>query len=231
MTWLASRLAQERSSPSDALRVLIFTCARDAGLARLATKTIPRGWSVAWVVDGTDAGIKVPGGVELIVAPFKRGSVLNGPGACLGIASTLCREADRFGRVAKVDSDCLLVRPDQLAHGGLAGMPRAKPNGAVYGLAYALDRTAAKAALSGILGAIADGSRLGGEDEEVTSRAGTTDGAWPKGSMWQSWHNGKLPPAECYAIHCGLPSKRHLGPGFVEKEMVRLGSALGLWKR
>lgn len=213
------------------MRVAIFTCGRDAGLAELATKTIPADWDVAWVVDGRDAGLVAPRGVEVVEAPFNRGQTLNGDAACLGVARFLAGEAERFGRVAKVDSDCLLVQPDFLLAGELAGMRHKAKAGAVYGLAYAMGQTAARNALWGILEAIAAGSRLGGEDEEVTSRACAGGGILPIGSFWQSRQDGKTPPPGCKAIHCGILAKGGRDQQATRRDMQRLGDLLGLWRR
>jgi hypothetical protein len=213
------------------VRVCLFTCRRDAGKARLATRSIPPGWSVAWVVDACDAGLEPPAGVEVLVEPFPRGHNLNGPAACLGIAKVLSREADRFGRVAKMDSDCLLVQTDWLAAGDMAGMRHASVKGAVYGLAYALSRTAAARALEGIQGAISRGVQLRGEDTEITARAKAGGGVLPIGSFGESKHRGKLPPPQAVALHCGSTLYAPREGDAVEKEMLRLGNALGLWRR
>lgn len=209
----------------------MFTCARDAGKAAQATRAIPAGWSVAWVVDQADAALPTPAGVERIVAPFKRGPNLFGWEACLGVAQVLAAQAQRFGRVAKVDSDCLLVHPDFLEVGDLAGMRHKLYPRGVYGMAYALSRVAAETALAGVKRAIGEGLRLGPEDAEITSRADARGGVVEIGSFWQCRHDGKLPPVGRLALHCGFPRLvSPVGPA-VEKEMVRLGDALGLWRR
>lgn len=213
------------------MRVLLFTCGRDAGKARQATRTIPDGWSVAWVVDKPDSGLEVPEGVERIVAPFDRGETLFGKDACLGVAGLLADQAARFGRVAKVDSDCLLIHPSFLEVGDLAGMRHRSNPRAVYGLAYALSRPAAERALAGLAGAILKGFSLGPESIEITARSNAGGGVLEVGAFWQATHDGSLPPPDKVAIHCGhrgiIPAD---GPT-VENEMVRLGDALGLWRR
>lgn len=213
------------------MRAVVFTCRRDAGKARLATRTIPAGWGVVWIVDEADADLELPDGVVLKVAPFKRGANLYGPKACLGIASVLAREAQAHGRVAKVDSDCLLVHPDFLLDGELAGVRHNRRQGAVFGLAYGMGRKAAQNALGGILEAIAGGSRLEGEDREITSRAGFADGILGPEAVWESRHSGRLPPAGVVAIHCGGPAAASREGNQIEREMKRLGDALGLWRR
>lgn len=214
------------------MRVLVFTCKRDAGKARLATRTIPAGWSVGWVVDGVDAGLVPPAGVDLLVRPFDRGTNLAGAGAVLGVAGVLAEQAALFGRVAKVDSDCLLVDPSFLLLGDVAGMAHSTFPCAAYGLAYALGPEAAQRAAEGVKRAIRHGSHIGGEDVWVTScAAGGVDGRVRVGSFWETQHKGEAIPQGVLAIHCGgVRYAPREGEG-VAREMARLGDAGGLWRR
>ena len=210
----------------------LFTCNRDAGKARLATCTIPADWPVVWVVDACDASLPMPTGVERLVAPFARGPNLAGPAACLGVADVLAGLAASHGRVAKIDSDCLLVSPDFLFQGDLAGMAHQTFPGAAYGLAYAMGDKAAQRAAEGVKRGIGLGAHIGGEDVWVTScAAGGADGRVRVGSFWETPHDGRLPPKGVVAIHCGGVRYAPRQGGGVEREMTRLGDALGLWRR
>lgn len=217
------------------MRVVIFTCERDKHKAALATRTVPPTWPVAWVVDAQDEWIKAPANVDVLVRSFPRGRNLAGPEAVIGIIEVLNEQAAEFGRVAKIDSDCLLIDPYFLERGDIAGMAHLGVVGGAYGLAYGLTIKACQKAWQTLLRAMSLGTRLTAEDVCITSAAQSTeieDGRLPIGSFWESHHDGSLPnPAKHKAVHCGCTvySKRE-GPQ-VEQEMQRIGDALSLWRR
>jgi len=213
------------------MRAVIFTCGRDREKAARATQTIPASWDVAWVVDEPDKEMTPPAGVELIVAPFPRGRTLNGWKACLGVAKVLAEQADRWGRVAKIDSDCLLIKPEFLMVGELAGIAHASGRGAAYGLAYALSPSASQRALDGILDTINRGCYPQAEDVAITTHAKAGGGVLARSAMWQANHRGGLPHAGAVAIHCGGTAYAGREGGAVAAEMTRLGDGLGLWRR
>lgn len=213
------------------MRVVIFTCRRDAEKAACATRSIPPAWSVVWVVDQADADMIPPAGVDLIVAPFARGACLIGSQAVVGVAKVLAEQAELYGRVAKIDSDCLLIHPDFLLKGDLAGMAHPAGKGAAYGLAYAMALDAALRAYRGIRDGIARGVYPLYEDAAITRAAQAGGGVLPKGAMWETTHRGQLPPKGAVAIHCGGTAYARREGGAVAKEMIRLGDALGLWLR
>lgn len=213
------------------MRLLVFTCRRDAGKAALATRTVPADWSVGWVLDGPDADLPVPAGVEKMVVPFQRGANLSTPQACWWISQLLAREAEAHGRAGKMDSDCLLIEPSFLLKGDLAGMAHAAGMGAVYGLAYAMTRKAARRAAEGVKQAIQTGAIPSAEDVGITSRAKAGGGVLPHGAFWDSPHNGSLPPKGVVAVHCGSTAYAPRDGDRVAREMARLGQALGLWRR
>lgn len=190
---------------------------------------------MAWVVDSVDSNIEHPEGVEIITRAFKRGHNLFGPEAVLGIARLLKEQADQHGRVGKIDSDCLLVDPTFLEQGDIAGMAHEHTMGAAYGLAYAFSSKAAGRALMMLERAVALGSVPKAEDVCITSSAQSADlvdARLKTGSFWESLHDGKMAdPTRHKAIHCGYPPVcPREGPG-CELEMIRLGDALGLWRR
>lgn len=214
------------------MRVLVFTCRRDWEKAGLATRTIPADWSVAWVVDAVDATLLPPAGVDLLVRPFERGPNLAGPSAVLGVAGVLAEQAELFGRVGKVDSDCLLVDPSFMLKGDVAGMAHKSFPRAAYGLAYALGSEAAQRAAEGVKRAIGLGVLVGGEDVWVTScAAGGVDGRVRVGSFWETQHKREPIPRGCLAIHCGGVRFAPREGDAVAREMARLGEAGGLWRR
>lgn len=212
------------------MRVCVFTCRRDREKAELATRTIPADWEVVWVLDEPDADLPVPDGVMKEVAPFKRGTNLAGPNALMGISKVLNHHAQPWGRVGKVDSDCLLIEPGFLLKGELAGMTQGFP-GAVYGLAYALSAKAIGRAMETIWRDRGLGAYPKGEDAAIslTSKAG--GGILKPGAFWDSPHRGTLPPAGVVAIHCGHTGAAPREGPQVAREMRRLGDALGLWRR
>lgn len=216
------------------MRVVIFTCHRDKEKAKLATLTVPADWSVAWVVDQADAKIDAPDDVEVLVRPFSRGRNLFGTDAVLGIADVLAEQAEQFGRVAKIDSDCLLVSPEFLTKGDLAGMAHKTTVGATYGLAYALSNKAACGALQSLLRGILLGCKPMAEDVSITSAAnqgGIEDARLPIGAFWETQHNGLECPLGKVAIHCGCVKFADREGRMVELEMKRLGDELGIWRR
>lgn len=216
------------------MRVLIFTCHRDKEKAKLATLTVPATWSVAWVVDESDAKIDAPDDVEVLIRPFNRGRNLFGTDAVLGIADVLTEQAEKFGRVAKIDSDCLLVDPSFLTKGDLAGMTHKTVVGAAYGLAYALSLKASCGALQTLLRGVLLGCKPMAEDVSITSAAnqcGIEDGRLPTGAFWETQHDGQECPLGKVAIHCGAVKFASREGRMVELEMKRLGDELGIWRR
>lgn len=229
-----SRLLDYSSSGIN-LRVLIFTCRRDAEKARLAVRTIPLEYSVAWIVESKDADLVPPAGVDLLVKDFPRGLNLAGQAAILGIAEILAEQASQYGRVIKIDSDCLVLDWEPFLAGDLAGMAYKNHILSAYGLAYALSEKAAKAALDTLRRVSRLGAVFAGEDICITSAAltgGGQDARLPFGAFWETNFKKQNPPAGVVAIHCG-------GSVFVKREdahrvtaeMVRLGDLLGAWRR
>lgn len=217
------------------MRVIIFTCERDKGKAALATRTVPHDWPVAWVVDSKDEWISAPANVDVLVRDFPRGRNLYGPEAVIGIIEVLNEQTEEHGRVAKIDSDCLLIDPSFLERGDIAGMAHQGVVGGAYGLAYALSLKASQKAWQTLLRAISLGTKPMAEDVCITSAAQSSemeDGRLPIGAFWESHHDGSLPVlGRNKAVHCGCTvySKRE-GPQ-VEQEMQRIGDALSLWRR
>jgi hypothetical protein len=212
------------------MRVVIFTCGRDAGKAALATRTVPAGWPVAWCLDAPDADLPLPKGVARIVEPFKRGVNLSGPAACFGVARVLEREARVTGRVAKLDSDTLLVDPSFLLVGELAGVAHGTGGGAAYGLAYALSSKAAGRAVEGLQSDAKRDILPCAEDVAITRAARAGGGLIPLEACWNSPHRG-MPPQGTKVIHCGWTAAASREGDGVAREMQRLGDALGLWRR
>ena len=212
------------------MRVCIFTCARDREKAAHATRTIPADWEVVWVVDEVDAGMAVPDGVTKDVAPFKRGTNLVGPNALMGISKVLHTHAQPWGRVGKVDSDCLLIDPSFMLKGELAGVSQGYP-GAVFGLAYALSAKAIGRSFETIWRDRGLGAYPMGEDAAISLTSGAGGGILKQGAFWDTPHMGTLPPAGVVAIHCGNTGAAPREGPQVAREMKRLGDALGLWRR
>lgn len=216
------------------MRILIFTCRRDAEKAALATRTVPPEWPVAWIVAPEDADLAAPAGVSVLVRPFDRGRNLNGTEAVLGVAGVLAEQASLCGRVAKIDSDCLVLEWERLLAGDLAGMAHCAQPLSAYGLAYSLSSKAALAALEGLQRAVRLGASLTGEDVCITAAAqsaGGIDCRFRVGLFWESKHNGGLPPPGTVAIHCGGTAYAPRQGNKVAQEMVRLGDSLGAWRR
>lgn len=214
------------------MRLLVFTCARDWAKAALAVRTIPPAWSVGYVVEELDAGLVPPPGVDVLVRNFDRGGNLVGKEAVLGIVDVLVDQGRKFGRVGKIDSDALLVKPDFLLRGEVAGMTHKAVPLAVYGLAYSLSLQAVLRAAEGVKRGIGRGWSPLGEDTSITTLAnGWEDTRLPIGSFWESRHDGSLPPAQAVAIHCGGVRYAPREGGKVAQEMTRLGDSLGLWRR
>lgn len=216
------------------MRVILFTCRRDREKAALATRTIPDGWPVAWIVAPEDADLDAPAGVDLLVRPFDRGRNLAGRSAVLGVSGVLAEQSLQFGRVAKMDSDCLVLDWDPFLVGDLAGMTHLGVPLAAYGLCYALSESSAQEARRRVLAADRLGAILTGEDIWVTASAlagGGVDARLPIGSFWESAHNGKAPPAGRVAIHCGATKHAPREGDKVAAEMTRLGDLCGAWRR
>lgn len=216
------------------MRLVVFTCARDREKAALATRTVPASWSVAWVLDACDANLTTPARVEKLVVPFDRGRHLDSPAACGWVARVLAAQAKAHGRVAKMDSDCLLVDPSFLETGDLAGMDYPKSQGAVYGLAYALSAGPAELAERSIWDGFKKGLVPLAEDMVITGYARTWPGArlniLPPGSFWDATHRTDPPPG-LSAIHAGCTFYAPREGPRVATEMRRLGDLLGIWRR
>lgn len=216
------------------MRVALFTCKRDRAKAALATRTVPQKYPVTWIVDAADADMEVPPGVDLLVRPFNRGRNLWGTEAVLGVSCVLADLATEDGRVLKMDSDCLLLDYAPFLAGDLAGMAHKAFPLAAYGLAYSMSSKAALAALDGLRRSARLGTDLGGEDTSITTAAlsgGGKDCRFPIGKFWETDFKGRLPLYETYAIHCGSTIYAPREGPRVAEEMVRLGNALGAWRR
>lgn len=216
------------------MRVVLFTCRRDREKAALATRTVPDGWPVAWIVSPEDADLDAPAGVDLLVRPFDRGRNLAGRSAVLGVSGVLAEQSLQFGRVAKMDSDCLVLDWGPFLEGDLAGMAHLGVPLAAYGLCYALSESSAQEARRRVLAADRLGATLTGEDIWVTASAlagGGVDARLPIGAFWESAHNGETPPAGRVAIHCGATKHAPREGGRVAAEMSRLGDLCKAWRR
>lgn len=214
------------------MRLAIFTCERDWAKAGLAARTVPESWSICYVVEERDAGLVPPPGVDVVVRNFPRGENLRGLEAVVGVADLLADQARQFGRVGKLDSDTLLVQPDFLLRGDVAGMAHRTAPLATYGCAYALSLEAVLRAAGGLKRGIGKGWCPGGEDVAITTLANQgTDLRLPVGAIWESRHDGGMPPAQAVAIHCGGLRYAAREGDAVAREMTRLGTALGIWRR
>lgn len=214
------------------MRLVIFTCARDWAKAALAVRTVPPAWSVCYVVEEKDSHLPAPPGVDVVVRNFPRGTNLHGLEAVVGIIDLLAEQSKIHGRVGKMDSDCLLIKPDFLLTGEVAGMAHKTAPLAVYGLAYGLSPKAVLRAANGVKRGIGLGWCPQGEDASITSLAnGWEDTRLHLGAFWDSKHDGGVPPFQAVAIHCGATRYVPRHGGQVAQEMTRLGDSLGLWRR
>lgn len=216
------------------MRVCIFTCRRDWEKAKNCVRTIPPEWKVSFIVEESDSNIEAPPGVDVVVSDFARGGNLSGTQAVVGVANALKKEQQKEGgRIAKVDSDCLLVETDFLLFGDVAGMVHQFNPLGVIGLAYSLSPRAMDRASELIPQLIRKGCRPQAEDAAITCVANAwADDRLPRGSFWDCPLDGsKMPPAGVLAVHCGSIRYAPRNSPLVAREMVRLGDALGLWRR
>jgi hypothetical protein len=216
------------------MQVVMFTCQRDIEKATLAVSTLPADWAVAWIVESKDADIKAPDGVEVSVRDFKRGHNLIGSEAVLAIADILLEYSRISGRVAKIDSDALIIDPSFLSQGDVSGMTHNRFLYAAYGMAYALSQKAAERCVDTLKRHQAMGYEALAEDVAITGAANQSDmvdGRLPLRSFWETRHDGSFCPAGRVAIHCGsVLSASRDGPA-VATEMRRLIDELKIQRR
>ena len=216
------------------MQVVMFTCQRDVEKATLSVSTLPADWDVAWIVESKDADIKVPDGVKLSVRDFKRGHNLLGSEAVLAIAVILLEYSKISGRVAKIDSDALIIDPSFLSRGDVSGQAHNRFLYAAYGMAYALSHKAAQRAVDTLKRHMAMGYEPLAEDVAITGAANQSDmvdGRLPICSFWETRHDGAICPIGRVAIHCGsVLSAPREGPT-VATEMRRLIDDLKIQRR
>lgn len=181
------------------VRVVFFSCRRDAELFRVALSTVPTGWEVRVVVEpgDRDAFAGLGDAVEVVEDGFSRGRTLNGGEALLGVARQLGLAARGVERVAKMDSDSLLFAPGFLDFRGLAGIAHPFATGAALGLAYSMPYEAAVLLEDRAREELRLGSLVVAEDKFLTplalALANGDDGRLGLASLFWERFDGRLP--------------------------------------
>jgi hypothetical protein len=231
------------------VRVVFFSCRRDADLLRVALSTVPDSgeWKVRVVVEtkDLDAFSGLGSGVEVVADDFPRGRTLNGSEALVGVALLLGLAATGVERVAKMDSDSLLFAPGFLTFRGLAGIAHPFATGAALGLAYSMPSDAARLLEASVREEIRLGSRVVAEDRFLTPLALALsrgeDGRLGVGSLFWERFDGRLPEVggrEVVGHYRSRRSARKVGvsdePGITRlalEAMLRDRARLGLLRR
>ena len=204
----------------------------DWELLGLSVRSVPKAWEKFVIVEPKDRELTPPPGVRLIVADFPRGRNLNKVGTVVGILREFARLTAGGRPLVKVDSDCLLYRPDFYeAENDLAGVAQRAGLPYAWGCGYRISARAVQA-IDPLAVAFARTTTRAPEDQVITLAASRiaearVDLRPSRSAFWERW-DGRTPNFSSqimghYAARKNIGSNRTLALDPMRRDLAALG--------
>ena len=206
--------------------------AGDWDLLDLSVRSVPADWEKVVLVESKDAELTPPPGVRLIVSDFPRGRNLNKSGTVVGILKTFAGLAAGGRPLVKVDSDCIIYRPEFFESDfDLAGVAQRDGFPYAWGCGYRISARAV-AGICPEAVALSQTTSRAPEDKVISLAVSRMPEARVdlrpnKSCFWERW-NGRTPDFASqimghYAARKNIGTNRTLAVGPMLRDLAALG--------